>query len=89
MQPSDTLCQGVKGTTFHHRVLTQPPVSSAPLLHTVDARRRLASYSAPPKLHWLCVLVTKERAKLDVFQESKQEVISLKDLGEFFPPSPR
>lgn len=33
LQTSDTVHQGVQGTTFHHWVLTQLPVSSAPLPH--------------------------------------------------------
>lgn len=60
--------------TFHRGLLTQPPVSAVSPWHTVNARRRLASPSAPPppKPHWLCILVMKEGARLDLFQDSKK-----------------
>lgn len=72
-RPSDTVHLGIQGVTFHRRVLTQLPVSSVPsFTHTVGARRHPASCSAFPKLHRLYISVTKERAKLDQFQESKK-----------------
>lgn len=80
--------QGIQGATFHCRVLTQLPMSSVSTPHT-----HCGCQKAPGQL----LSIPQNSRALHLGDEGegqvgsisgKQEVISLKDLGEVFPPTP-